>query len=141
MKFSQSDGKKDETKMASSILPTNPVYVKHRVYWDNFEDYRYAYATKITRPGEPADSKVLTFRLVGDAWVLLWERDFCGSIDPAGAIHRFEQVTGARAARIEYAFHCDKSTVLEAERLARDEQQFADAAQIVDLRHLHVQMW
>jgi hypothetical protein len=118
---------------------TNPVYVKHRVYWDGFEDYRYEFATKMIRPREPADSKVLTFRLVGDAWVLLWERDFCGSIDPAGAIQRFEQATGIRAAQVVYAFQCDTSAVLEAERLARSEREFIDAAQIIDLAHLHVQ--
>ncbi len=123
---------------SSSILPTNPVYVKHRVYWDGFEDYRYAYATKIIRPGEPADSKVLTFRHVGDAWVLLWERDFSGSVDPNGAIQRFEQVTSVRAARIVYAFHCDTAAVLEAERLARDEREFIDAAQIIDLAPAHI---
>lgn len=108
------------------------VYVKHRVYYDGFEDYRCKYQKMLTRD-EPVSNQVLTFRLLDDAWVLLWERDFCTDDDFPGMIERFEQATGIRAERIEYAFWDYNSKVIEAEGLAQAEREFIDAAPIIDL--------
>lgn len=115
------------------MAPTpTPTYVKHRVYYDGFEDYRCAYRKMLTR-NAPALNEVLTFRLVRNAWVLIWERDFCTTTDFPEMIERFEHATGIRAERIEYAYRHDTAVVLEAERLAEAEREFIDAVIVIDL--------
>jgi hypothetical protein len=124
--------KKTQThKHKKDMSSSSPTYIKHRVYFDGFEDYECEYQRNVD--GRPAGNKVLTFRFLNNAWVLLWERDFCSDNNFPGMIERFEQATGVRADRIVYAFHCDTTTVLEAERLARGEAGIIHFAKIIDL--------
>ncbi len=110
----------------------DPVYIKHRVYWDGSKTYRCKYSQMLTR-NSPEDNYVLTFRLLENAWVLIRERGFYTETDSPGMIERFEHATGIRATQIIYAFGYEKPEVLEAEWLALGEEAFIDAAPIIDL--------
>jgi hypothetical protein len=104
---------------------TEPIIVRHRVYYDGFEDNRCEYMQDVS-------SEVLSFVLYQGNWVLIHERDWCTSTDIPGMVKRFNELTGENVRMIIYSFDRNTPEVLAAEAFARgaDSSRFP----IVDLK-------
>lgn len=105
-------------------------YVKHVVYWDDFEDYRPEYTVDLL--GRPERKQTLVFRLLDNQWVLLYERDFCAP--DVDMLARMNCITGQSATEIHYSWQKMSSLVRRAEELAMNEDY--EAAPVIDLRPL-----
>lgn len=104
-------------------------YVKHVVYWDDYEDYRPAYSLDLL--GRPPQKQTLVFRLLDNRWVLLYERDFCAP--DTHMLARMNSITGQRATKIHYSWQKRSSLVKRAEELATTEDELIRAAPVIDL--------
>lgn len=93
--------------------------VRHRMYYDGFEDYHCKVEYKLGHPRRLADHSDLSFVFFNNVWVLINERDWCTSDDIPGIVERLNQVTGLCGNAVVYAFHCDKGVVLRAEQFAQ----------------------
>ena len=105
-------------------------YVKHIVYWDDFEDYRPTYALDLL--GRHPSEKTLVFRLLDNKWVLLYERDFCAP--DAEMLARMNAATGQSATEIHYSWYERSPLVACAEELAANENDLILTAPVLDLR-------
>jgi hypothetical protein len=92
--------------------------VRHRMYYDGFEDYRCKVNYQLGHPGRLADHSDLSFVFFDNTWVLVRERDWCTSDDIPGIVERLNHVTGLNANTVVYAFHEDKDVVMRAEQFA-----------------------
>lgn len=105
-------------------------YVKHIVYWDDFEDYRPKYALDLL--GRHPLKKTLLFRLLDNEWVLLYERDFCAP--DADMLARMNAATGQSAIEIHVSWQEWSPLVARAEQLALAENDLILTAPVLDLR-------
>ncbi len=94
--------------------------VRHRMYFDGFEDYRCKVNYKFGHPRCLEDHSDLSFVFFENTWVLINERDWCTSADIPGIVERLNHVTGLCGNTVVYAFHKDDDVVTRAEAFARE---------------------
>jgi hypothetical protein len=93
--------------------------VRHRMYYDGFEDYQCNVAFQMTNPRHLASYSDKSFVFFENAWVLIYERDWCTSEDIPGIVERLNHITGMNANTVVYAFHTEgKDIVIRAEAFA-----------------------
>ena len=93
--------------------------VRHRMYYDGFDDYQCNVAFSMTNPGHLASYSDKSFVFFENVWVLIYERDWCTSDDISGIVERLNYVTGRNANTVVYAFHQYKDVVMRAEQFAQ----------------------
>jgi hypothetical protein len=92
--------------------------VRHRMYYDGFEDYHCKVVYCLANPGRLTSYSDYRFVFFENVWVLIYERDWCTSEDIPGIVERLNRVTGLHANTVVYAFHEDKDVVVRAEAFA-----------------------